>query len=273
VSRIRERFDDLRKRGRKALIPFVTGGDPDPSVTVPLLHSLVAAGADIVELGVPFSDPMADGPVIQRASERALVKHVNLHRVLSMVREFRERDKDTPVILMGYLNPYEVMGYEKSAESAAEVGVDGILTVDLPPEEAEAFVSALREYGLDPIFLVAPTSDQRRVARICQWASGFVYYVALKGVTGSSHLDVESVARKVTAIKAQTDLPVGVGFGIRDAAAAAQIGRVSDAVVVGSALVQRIESLGDHQEKILESVSALVREMREALDEESILAP
>lgn len=272
MNRIQKRFDALRARGRKALISFVTAGDPDPSVTVPLMHALVGAGADMIELGVPFSDPMADGPVIQRASERALAKHVNVTRVLSMVREFRERDEDTPVILMGYLNPYEVMGYETFAESAAEVGVDGILTVDLPPEEAEVFVNALRGRALDPIFLIAPTSDERRVARICQWASGFVYYVALKGVTGSSNLDVESVARKVSAIKAQTDLPVGVGFGIRDATSAAQIGRVSDAVVVGSALVQRIESVGHHEAKILETVPELIREMREALDEESMLA-
>ena len=266
MSRIAERFSELRAQNRCALIPFVTAGDPNGEVTVPIMHALVEAGADVVELGVPFSDPMADGPVIQRASERALSAGMNLGRVLEIVREFRQRDTATPVVLMGYLNPFEVAGYEKFADAASEAGVDGVLTVDLPPEEAGPFLAAVRARGIDLIFLLAPNSDEERIRRICDAASGFVYYVSLKGVTGASHLDVDEVATKVTAIKRATDLPVGVGFGIRDGETAARVASVSDAVVVGSVLVQAIESLVDRSEAIPAELARILGQMRTAMD-------
>lgn len=266
MSRIAKRFADLKAAGRKALIPYVTAGDPNPQLTVPLMHALVEAGADIIELGVPFSDPMADGPVIQRATERALAHHVALHDVLDMVAEFRQTDPDTPVVLMGYLNPVEVMGYEAFAQRASKAGVDGVLTVDLPPEEAEAVVPVFRANGLDPIFLLAPTSHAERIARIAAVASGFVYYVSLKGVTGAANLAVDQVAEKLAEIRQHTDLPLGVGFGIKDAATAAAVARVADAVVVGSALVNRIEALADQPDKIAAEARALIGGMRAAMD-------
>jgi tryptophan synthase alpha chain len=266
VSRIKATFASLRAKGQRALVPFVTAGDPQPSVTVPLMHAMVGAGANIVELGVPFSDPMADGPVIQRASERALAQGMTLARVLAMVAEFRRDDEYTPVVLMGYLNPFEVAGYERFAKAAAEAGVDGILTVDLPPEEADAFRNALRERDIDLIFLLAPTSDEQRIARICAQASGFVYYVSLKGVTGAAHLDVADVEARVRRIKAFTDLPVGVGFGIRDGETAARVAAVSDAVVVGSALIDVMEASMDTPSRIPDAVAALVASMRSAMD-------
>ena len=230
------------------------------------MHALVKAGADIVELGVPFSDPMADGPVIQRASERALEGGTNLNRVLEMVREFRKRNAETPVVLMGYLNPFEIAGYQAFARAAAEAGVDGVLTVDLPPEEAEEFLAAVKGHDLDLIFLLAPTSDEARIRRICDTASGFVYYVSLKGVTGASHLDVASVAEKVNEIKRFTDLPVGVGFGISDGRTAAEVAAVSDAVVVGSVLVKTIESVLDRPSEIPQALAAVLAEMRKSMD-------
>lgn len=266
MSRIAGTFANLRAGNRPALIPFVTAGDPNNDVTVPLLHALVEAGADLLELGVPFSDPMADGPVIQRASERALHGGTNLSRVLQMVREFRRQNTSTPVVLMGYLNPFEITGYEAFAKAAAEAGVDGVLTVDLPPEEAEEFLAAMRANDLDLIFLLAPTSDEARIRRICDTASGFVYYVSLKGVTGASHLDVASVAEKVKEIKRFTELPVGVGFGISDGRTAAEIAAVSDAVVVGSVLVKTIESLLDRPQEIPKALAAVLAEMRQAMD-------
>lgn len=266
MSRIQARFAQLRHQGRKALIPFITAGDPMPSATVSLMHTLVRAGADILELGVPFSDPMADGPVIQRASERALKQGVTLQQTLDMVRQFREHDEKTPVVLMGYLNPFEIMGYRRFAETAASAGVDGALTVDLPPEESHEFVSALREHGLDPIFLVAPTSTPERVERICSAASGFVYYVSLKGVTGSNRLDVTAVEDKLKAIRNSTDLPIGVGFGIQDAETAARVAAVSDAVVVGSALVKLLETLVDEPARMEQTLAATLADMREAMD-------
>lgn len=266
MSRIAKVFAKLRAANRRALIPFITAGDPSSDVTVPLMHALVEAGADVVELGVPFSDPMADGPVIQRASERALRGGTNLPRVLQMVREFRQRNADTPVVLMGYLNPFEIAGYEAFAKAAAEAGVDGVLTVDLPPEEADEFLAAVRKNGIDLIFLLAPTSDEARIRHICDTASGFVYYVSLKGVTGASNLDVASVAEKVAEIKRFTGLPVGVGFGISDGKAAAEIASVSDAVVVGSVLVKTIESVIDRPEEIPPKLAAVLAEMRRAMD-------
>lgn len=266
MSRIKHCFESMKSSGRKALIPFVTAGDPNPGITVGLMHSLVEAGADILELGVPFSDPMADGPVIQRASERALEHHVSLRDVLDMVRSFRSSNDSTPVILMGYLNPVEVMGYEVFARAAAEAGVDGVLTVDMPPEEAGELTSALQGVGVDPIFLLAPTTEDERIARICSVASGFVYYVSVKGITGAGHLDTESVAEKVSAIRAHTALPVGVGFGIKDGKSAAAVAKIADAVVVGSALVRRIEERQNEPAEIPGYVGELVAEIRQAMD-------
>jgi tryptophan synthase alpha chain len=266
MSRIAGRFQDLRSRGRTALIPYITAGDPQPTVTVPLMHALVEAGADLLELGVPFSDPMADGPTIQAACERALVHHIGLHDVLDMVRSFRDRDNDTPVVLMGYLNPVEVMGYEKFAAAALEAGVDGVLTVDLPPEEGHDLVEALKSRQLDPIFLAAPTSSDQRIQQMSASGGGFLYYVSFKGVTGANRLDVQAVKDKLVQIRASTELPVGVGFGIRDAETAAQVAAFSDAVVVGSALVNRIAALADKPDAIVAQAPQVIADMRAAMD-------
>lgn len=269
MSRIAQRFAELKHKGRKALIPFVTAGDPNPSVTVPLLHAMVEAGADLLELGVPFSDPMAEGPTIQKACERALVHNVSLRDVLAMVKEFRQKDTTTPIILMGYMNPVEIMGYQTFAKAAAEVGVDGLLTVDMPPEEAGDLVAALAEVQIDPIFLLAPTTVDNRIARICSGASGFVYYVSLKGVTGAGHLDIGMVEQKVAQIRRHTDIPIGVGFGIRDAESARRVAAVADAVVVGSAVVNRVADNAGQPERIQDAVCGLLREMRAAMDDKS----
>jgi len=266
MSRIAGVFANLRDQGRQALIPFVTAGDPVPGVTLPLMHALVEAGADIIELGVPFSDPMADGPVIQRASERALEHHTSLHDVIAMVRSFRETNQTTPVVLMGYLNPLEVMGYDVFAEAAQVAGVDGVLTVDIPPEEGGAFVPAMKSRGIDPIFLLAPTSHRARIERIVGAASGFVYYVSVKGVTGAANLSLDSVREKLAEIRSCTELPVGVGFGIKDPKTAAAMSAFADAVVVGSALVSRIEANLDRPEKAIEEIKGLLSEMRAAMD-------
>jgi len=266
MSRISTCFKQLKEDGRVALIPFITAGDPSRETTVPLMHKMVAAGANMIELGVPFSDPMADGPTIQRASERALAHNTSLLDVFSMVQEFRQQDSSTPIILMGYLNPIEVMGYQEFADAAADAGVDGAITVDIQPEEASGFLEALGHRELDPIFLLAPTSNAGRIERICGAASGFVYYVALKGVTGAGHLDIDAVQNKVTEIRGHTDLPVGVGFGIKDAETAAQMSRFADAVVVGSAVVSRLEDNRDDEAAIQAEISALLTSMREAMD-------
>ncbi len=266
MSRIAAKFESLRAQGRKALIPYVTAGDPNPDVTVPIMHAMVEAGADIIELGVPFSDPMADGPVIQRASERALAHHTSLRDVLEMVRAFRVNNQETPVVLMGYLNPIEVIGYETFAAAAAQAGVDAALTVDIPPEEAGELLPALNGHGLDAIFLIAPTTIGSRIETICKAASGFVYYVSLKGVTGASHLDVAGVEQKLNEIRSSTDLPIGVGFGIKDAATAAAVSKVADAVVVGSALVSQVEALADTPDAIAPALAELLAGMRQAMD-------
>ncbi len=267
MSRIEQTFAELKKAGRTALVPFITAGDPDPGLTVPLMHTLVEAGADLIELGVPFSDPMADGPVIQRASERALANHVSLRDVLAMVQRFRQENSHTPVILMGYLNPVEVMGYEDFATAAEEAGVDGVLTVDMPPEESHDLVQALRSHGLDPIFLAAPTSDRRRLEMIAAAASGFIYYVSLKGVTGAANLVVDEVAKKLAEIRQVTDLPLGVGFGIKNAEMARTMSRIADAVVVGSALVALIEENLDEPDRMKKDIFDLVHGMRTAMDQ------
>ena len=272
MSRIAARFEALRKQGRKALIPYITAGDPQPPVTVPLMHALVQAGADILELGVPFSDPMADGPVIQAACERALKHHVALRDVLDMVRSFRATDEATPVVLMGYLNPIEVMGYAAFAQAAREAGVDGVLTVDLPPEEAHDLVIALKDQQLDPVFLAAPTSDDSRIRRMSDCGSGFLYYVSFKGVTGANRLDIASVRDKLVQIRANTEMPVGVGFGIRDAESAARIAEFADAVVVGSALVNRIAEMADDPDRIPVEAPRVIADMRAAMDKASVCA-
>ncbi len=266
MSRIKSCFSQLKQNKRTALIPYVTAGDPDPSVTVPLMHAMVAAGADLLELGVPFSDPMADGPVIQAASERALKHHVGMHNVLDMVSEFRQQDKDTPVVLMGYLNPIEVMGYEIFASSAAAAGVDGVLTVDIPPEESGDLIQAMQNHELDPIFLVSPTSTVERIKMICASASGFVYYVSLKGVTGAANLDIKSVEEKIDQIRGFTDLPIGAGFGISDAESAAKVSACADAVVVGSAIIKRMAANIDNAGNMTEEVVSLLQSMRQGMD-------
>lgn len=270
MSMLKKRFEQLQQQGKTALIPFLTAGDPLPEITVDLMRDLVAAGADIIELGVPFSDPMADGPVIQRASERALEYHVSLRDVLDMVQRFRQIDSETPVVLMGYLNPIEIMGYQTFAEQAADAGVDGVLIVDLPPEEGSELQQILKQQGLDQIYLVAPTSTEDRVKRICDLSSGFVYYVSVKGVTGASHLDLETLDDKLRQIRQYTDLPVGVGFGIKDAKTAAAVSQLADAVVVGSALVSRVEALADQPEKIGAALRELLSSMRQAMDSDKI---
>ena len=264
MSRIQDTFARLQGEGRKALIPFITAGDPDAAMTVPLMQSLVEAGADVIELGVPFSDPMADGPTIQRASERALAKGMKLRKVLALVAEFRQHDVRTPVVLMGYANPIEAMGLEKFAAAAQESGVDGVLVVDYPPEEAENFGRAMKAHGLDPIFLIAPTSSAERIAQVAQIASGYVYYVSLAGVTGSGALNVEAVAERLPDIRQKTGLPVGVGFGIRNAETAARIAGFADAVVVGSRIIEEIEK--STTETACANVKVLVADIRRGVD-------
>jgi tryptophan synthase alpha chain len=242
TNRIDASFARLRAAGRTVLIPYVTAGDPSLEVTLPIMHALVAAGADVIELGVPFSDPMADGPVIQRASERALAQHVGLKDVLSTVAAFRKTDAVTPVVLMGYANPIEAMGTAAFADRARAAGVDGVLVVDYPPEEAGEFAALLGAHDIAPIFLLSPTTPAARIAVVGKIARGYVYYVSLKGVTGAGHLDTADVARKLAEIRRYVSLPVGVGFGIRDAASARAIAADADAVVIGSRIIQEIET-------------------------------
>jgi tryptophan synthase alpha chain len=264
MSRIGPTFAALKAQNKKALIPFITAGDPGKGMSVPLMHILVEAGADIIELGVPFSDPMADGPVIQRASERALANKVGLRDVLGMVAEFRKTNDKTPVVLMGYANPVERMGYAAFAEAARKAGVDGVLTVDIPPEEATGVADVFKAAGLDSIFLLSPTTPESRVAQVAAAAGGFIYYVSLKGVTGAANLDTVEVAEKILAIRRQCSLPVGVGFGIRDADTAEAVARIADAVVVGSRIVSEIET--SPESDVLGRVKRLVTDMRRGVD-------
>lgn len=242
MNRIDATFAKLAASGRKALIPYVTAGDPSLEVTSAIIDALVSAGADIIELGVPFSDPMADGPVIQRASERALARGVTLTSVLALVRRLRERNAATPLVLMGYANPVEAMGLERFADTARDAGVDGVLIVDYPPEEAEAYASALEERQIAPIFLLSPTTPESRMDAVARVARGYVYYVSLKGVTGAGHLDTADVTRKLAEIRRHVRIPVGVGFGIRDAASAQAIAAHADAIVIGSRIIEEIEA-------------------------------
>jgi len=269
MSRLAARFDELRASHRKAVVPYVVAGDPSPEVTVEILHQLVSAGADVLEVGVPFSDPMSEGPVIQKGHERALAHRVSLRAVLSMVSEFREQDANTPVILMGYANPVERMGYEDFAQACAAAGVDGLITVDLPPEEVESLNKELKRVDIDNIFLISPTTPKERIATIVDSASGFIYYVAVKGVTGSGNLDAGEVSAQLAEIRQLTGLPLCVGFGIKDAVSAAEIGAVADGVVVGSALIdtmaQAIAASGREAAGIAEAVS-LLADIRRGVD-------
>lgn len=260
MNRIKTRLMQLKADNRTALIPYITAGDPEPTATLELMKLLVEEGADLLELGVPFSDPMADGPVIQKAVERALKHNVSLKQVLSIVKQFRETDKETPVLLMGYLNPVEAMGFEEFAQQANQAGLDGVLTVDMPPEETAGYTELLAKYHLDRVFLVSPTTPESRLRAVAEQGSGFVYYVSLKGVTGTGKLDAGQVRTQVNLLKEQVDLPVGIGFGIRDAESAYQMAQVGEAVIIGSALVSLIEQ---HQQEGLSAIKqALIKQMR-----------
>ena len=264
MSRIAGRFAALKAAGRKALIPYITAGDPQSASTVPLLHALVEAGADILEVGVPFSDPMADGPAIQRSSERALKNGIGLSDVLRLVNEFREKDSETPIVLMGYANPIEAMGAEKFVAAARAAAIDGVIVVDYPPEECAPFVALCRKNGIDTIFLLAPTSTDERIRSVASAGSGYLYYVSLKGVTGVKDVDAGEVATQLPKLRAASKLPIGVGFGIKDAASAVAISKSADAVIIGSRIVQEIESAG--AEQAVARVKALVGPIRKALD-------
>ncbi|HYC45473.1 MAG TPA: tryptophan synthase subunit alpha [Burkholderiales bacterium] len=264
MSRIGATFERLRGAQRKALIPFVTAGDPHPGAAVSLMHALVAGGADVIELGVPFSDPMADGPVIQRSSERALKHGVTLEDVIGYVEEFRRKDNDTAVVLFGYANPIESMGTQRFADAAAKAGADGVLIVDYPPEEAQAMVALLDARDLDTIFLLSPTTTDARLEQVAALGRGYLYYVSLKGVTGAGHIDLDDVASRLERIRRYTRLPVGVGFGIRDPQTARRIASVADAVVIGSRLIQEIEAC--EPDEVIARVTQFLRAIREAMD-------
>jgi tryptophan synthase alpha chain len=265
MQRINDTFSKLRAVGKPALITFLTAGDPDLDTSLRLMHEVVAAGADIVELGVPFSDPMADGPVIQRSSERALGQDITLNRVLGMVKAFRISNTETPIILMGYTNPIEAFGFQNFVNNACEVGVDGVLTVDSPPEECAEFSAILKQAGIAPIFLIAPTTTEKRMAEIASLAEGFIYYVSLRGITGAMHVDLRDVKAHIALLRKYTTLPIGVGFGISTPAMAAQAGRIGDAVVVGTRIVQEIEAFSPIP--IQTRIRDLVAEMRAAMRE------
>jgi len=264
MSRIAATFERLKREERKALIPFVTAGDPDPASAVPLMHALVAGGADVIELGVPFSDPMADGPVIQRSSERALKHGVSLRDVIGYVAEFRKTDTATPVVLFGYANPIEALGVERFADAAKNAGADGVLIVDYPPEEAGTIVGLLDARGLDMIFLLSPTTTDKRLSEVAALGRGYLYYVSLKGVTGAANIDLEDVTRQLARIRKFSKLPLGVGFGIRDPETARRVASVSDAVVIGSRLVQEIEA--SKPGNVNARVTAFMQSIRAAMD-------
>lgn len=266
MSRLAVVFEELSKTGRKALIPFITAGDPSPDFTLPMMHAMVEAGADVIELGVPFSDPMADGPVIQRASERALDHKMSLRRTLAIAAEFRKTNQQTPVVLMGYVNPIEAMGYEDFANAAQRAEIDGVLTVDLPPEEGEECVALLKARDIDPIFLLAPNSSDERIKKMDTAGSGYIYYVSLKGVTGAGHLDIADVENKLNQIRANTRLPVAIGFGVKDAQTAKTISGIGDGVVIGSALISKIEANLDDPERAKSEIVELLTSMRQAMD-------
>jgi tryptophan synthase alpha chain len=269
VTRLSTCFDALRADNRKAVIPYIVAGDPSREGTVTLMHRLVDAGADIVELGVPFSDPMSEGPVIQKGHERALANGISLRDVLAMVTEFREQNAVTPVVVMGYANPVERMGYASFADACAQAGVDGLITVDIPPEEVKTLRAELTRVSIDNIFLISPTTPEARIKTIVESASGFIYYVAVKGVTGAGHLDIADVSSYMSKIKAQTALPVCVGFGIKDAASASAVASVADGVVVGSALIDTMAQAmagGDSEQTAADRAIALLADIRQGVD-------
>ena len=267
MSRIEALFQQLKASGKKGLIPFVTAGDPEISETVKIMHAHVESGADLIELGIPFSDPMADGPVIQRASERALEKGMNLLQCLHMVKEFRTSNQVTPIVLMGYANPIEHMGIEKFVAIAKDSGVDGVLVVDYPPEECVEFTDILKSAGLCPIFLLAPTSSPERIAHVAKVSSGYIYYVSLKGVTGASNVNAVEVSSVTNAIRAQTSTPIAIGFGIRDAQSAKTLSQSAEAIIIGSKLVQILEE--SSPDTRLQSLKSFISEIRVALDDQS----
>jgi len=265
MNRISRTFTALQTQKRKALIPFITAGDPNPEITVQLMHQLVQSGADIIELGVPFSDPMADGPTIQRSSERALKHHVCLNDIFDMVATFRKMNTDTPVVLMGYANPVEAMGYETFAAKANNCGVDGVLIVDYPPEESSEWIRCLDQYGIDAIYLLSPTTPQERIQQVAKMAKGYIYYVSLKGVTGASHLDLQDVNAMLKQLRNYISIPIGVGFGIRDGATARAVAGFADAIVVGSRIIEEIEKSSSTE--LLGNVGGLLNTLRKAIDE------
>ena len=264
MGRITDTFAALAKQGKKGLIPYIMAGDPSPAMTVDLMHALVEGGADVIELGVPFSDPMADGPVIQRAAERAIAQGIGLHQTLAMVAEFRKQDQTTPIVLMGYANPIESIGQAAFVDVAKAAGVDGVLVVDYPPEVSEDFAQQLRAVDMDPIYLLAPTSTEERIAAVAKVASGYLYYVSLKGVTGAGHLDLHEVSQRIPQIRNRTGLPVGVGFGIRDASTAERLAGVADAVVVGSRLIDAMTDVPQNQARA--ALLAVMKDIRAGVD-------
>jgi tryptophan synthase alpha chain len=264
MGRIADTFTALAKQGRKGLIPYIMAGDPKPDLTVELMHTLVEGGADVIELGVPFSDPMADGPVIQRAAERAIAHGVGLRQTLAMVDEFRKTNNHTPIVLMGYANPIECMGQTAFVAAAKAAGADGVLVVDYPPEESDEFARLLRAQDMDPIYLLAPTSTEERIAAVAKVASGYLYYVSLKGVTGAGHLDLHEVSQRIPQIRQRTGLPVGVGFGIRDASTAQRLAGMADAVVVGSRLIDAMTEVSP--EVAGEALLAVMKDIRAGVD-------
>lgn len=266
MSRLKTTFDRLKQAGKKGLVPYITAGDPTRESVVSLMHTLVKNGADVLELGVPFSDPMADGPVIQRSSERALARHVTLHDCLAWVAEFRKTDATTPVVLMGYANPVERFGVDAFVKAAKAAGVDGTIIVDYPPEECEEFSGLLRAQDMDPIFLLAPTSTDQRMKDVARLGSGYLYYVSLRGVTGAGHLDPQAVAQRVAHIRSFTPMPIGVGFGISDAASAVAVAGAADAVVIGSALIRLMEDAQAKAQDPIEKAGEFMAGIREALD-------
>jgi len=263
MSKIKTTFLRLKSENKKALIPFITAGDPNPDMTVKMLHALVDSGADMIEVGIPFSDPMADGPVIQRASERALANNVGIKKTIQLVKEFRKKDINTPVILMGYANPIEAIGIENFVGLIKEADVDGVITVDYPPEESKDFVALLKKQDIDSIFLLSPTTENNRIKLITEQATGFLYYVSLKGVTGSANIDINQVSERVNNIKKYSDLPIAVGFGVRDAETAKQVALISDAVVIGSRIINEVEN--SNQEDLLDNIRSLLSKIKSAI--------
>jgi tryptophan synthase alpha chain len=263
MSKIKTTFLRLKSENKKALIPFITAGDPNPDMTVKMLHALVDSGADMIEVGIPFSDPMADGPVIQRASERALANNVGIKKTIQLVKEFRKQDINTPIILMGYANPIEAIGIEHFVGLIKEADVDGVITVDYPPEESKDFVALLKKQDIDSIFLLSPTTEDNRIKLITEQATGFLYYVSLKGVTGSANIDINQVSERVNNIKKYSDLPIAVGFGVRDAETAKQVALISDAVVIGSRIINEVEN--SNQEDLLGNIRSLLSKIKSAI--------